>query len=189
VFDKFTDLAKRAIVLSQDEAINLGYDFIGTEHLLLGVLREEQGLGARVLESLGITLGETRAEVERDLGHGEAAPTGQIPFTPHAKQALERALGEALDLGHQFIGTEHLLLGVAAERDGVTARILPGRDEVHAAVVAALEGRPVIVARSHDTTVSTIAVPTRDWVPTLVAGVFLAAGLAIGVLLGWAIWG
>jgi ATP-dependent Clp protease ATP-binding subunit ClpC len=124
VFERFTERARRVVVLAQDEARALWHDHIGTEHILLGLLREEEGLAARVLESFGVTVDEVRAEVARIVGRGDAVATGQIPFTPRAKKVLELALREALHLGHNYIGTEHLLLGLVRENEGVAARIL-----------------------------------------------------------------
>jgi ATP-dependent Clp protease ATP-binding subunit ClpC len=111
-------------VLAQDEARALKHNYIGTEHILLGLLREEEGLAARVLESLDITVEEVRAQVARIVGQGDEVTTGQIPFTPRAKKVLELALREALSLGHNYIGTEHILLGLVRENEGVAARIL-----------------------------------------------------------------
>jgi ATP-dependent Clp protease ATP-binding subunit ClpA len=124
VFERFTERARQVVVLAQDEARALKHNYIGTEHILLGLLREEEGLAARVLESLDVTVEEVRAQVERTIGRGEQPPTGQIPFTPRAKKVLELALREALTLGHNYIGTEHILLGLARENRGVAARIL-----------------------------------------------------------------
>jgi ATP-dependent Clp protease ATP-binding subunit ClpC len=112
------------VVLAQDEARALKHNYIGTEHILLGLLREEEGLAARVLESLDITVEEVRAQVARIVGQGDEVTTGQIPFTPRAKKVLELALREALSLGHNYIGTEHILLGLVRENEGVAARIL-----------------------------------------------------------------
>ena len=112
------------MVLAQDEARALKHNYIGTEHILLGLLREEEGLAARVLESLDITVEEVRAQVARIVGQGDEVTTGQIPFTPRAKKVLELALREALSLGHNYIGTEHILLGLVRENEGVAARIL-----------------------------------------------------------------
>ncbi len=112
------------VVLAQDEARALKHNYIGTEHILLGLLREEEGLAARVLESLDITVEEVRAQIARIVGQGDEVTTGQIPFTPRAKKVLELALREALSLGHNYIGTEHILLGLVRENEGVAARIL-----------------------------------------------------------------
>jgi ATP-dependent Clp protease ATP-binding subunit ClpC len=124
VFERFTERARQVVVLAQDEARALKHNYIGTEHILLGLLREEEGLAARVLESLDITGEEVRAQVARIVGQGDEVTTGQIPFTPRAKKVLELALREALSLGHNYIGTEHILLGLVRENEGVAARIL-----------------------------------------------------------------
>ncbi len=124
MFEKFTDRARQVVVLAQEEARSLKHNYIGTEHILLGLLREEEGLAARVLESLDITVVRVRAQVVRIVGSGEEVTSGQIPFTPRAKKVLELALREALSLGHNYIGTEHILLGLVRENEGVAARIL-----------------------------------------------------------------
>jgi hypothetical protein len=125
VFERFTERARQVVVLAQEEARTLGHDWLGTEHILLGLVREPEGLASRVLANLGVTLEQVRAHVVRAVGshQGELRP-GQIPFTPEAKKVLERALREALSLGHNYIGTEHLLLALAREREGLAARIL-----------------------------------------------------------------
>jgi hypothetical protein len=124
VFERFTERARQVVVLAQDEARALRHNYIGTEHILLGLLREEEGLAARVLASLGINVEEVRAQVARIVGQGDEVTTGQIPFTPRAKKVLELALREGLALGHNYIGTEHILLGLVRENEGVAARIL-----------------------------------------------------------------
>jgi len=124
VFERFTERARRVVVLAQEEARALKHNYIGTEHILLGLLREEGGLAARVLERLDITVERVRAQVVRIADSGEEVALGQIPFTPRAKKVLELALREALSLGHDYIDTEHLLLGLVRENDGVGARIL-----------------------------------------------------------------
>src|SRR4051795_2889119 len=124
MFERFTERARQVVVLAQDEARALKHNYIGTEHILLGLLREEEGLAARVLDSLDITGEEVRAQVARIVGQGDEVTTGQIPFTPRAKKVLELALREALSLGHNYIGTEHILLGLVRENEGVAARIL-----------------------------------------------------------------
>jgi ATP-dependent Clp protease ATP-binding subunit ClpA len=124
VFERFDEGARQAIVLAQDEARALKHNYIGTEHILLGLLREEEGVAARVLESLDITIEEVRAQVARIVGQGDERIAGQIPFTPRAKKVLELALVEALEVGHDHIGTGHLLLGLVSEREGVAMRIL-----------------------------------------------------------------
>ncbi len=124
-FRRFTEGARRVVVLAREETRVLKHDFVGTEHILLGLLREEDGIGARVLGSLGITVERAHAEVVRSAGLGEGVVSGELPFTPGAKEALELALREALSLGHNYIGTEHILLGLAGEKhEGIAARIL-----------------------------------------------------------------
>jgi ATP-dependent Clp protease ATP-binding subunit ClpA len=124
MFERFTERARQVVVLAQEEARTLKHNYIGTEHILLGLLREQEGLAGRVLEQLGITVEGVRAQVLRVVSAGEEAVSGQIPFTPRAKKSLELALREALGLGHNYIGTEHILLGLVRENDGVAARIL-----------------------------------------------------------------
>ncbi|HWE15278.1 MAG TPA: Clp protease N-terminal domain-containing protein [Solirubrobacteraceae bacterium] len=128
MFERFTERARQVVVLAQEEARTLKHNYIGTEHILLGLLREEEGLAARVLESLDITVERVRAQVVRIVGSGEEVTSGQIPFTPRVKEALELALREALSLGHNYIGTEHILLGLVRENEGVAARVLLGFD-------------------------------------------------------------
>jgi ATP-dependent Clp protease ATP-binding subunit ClpA len=124
MFERFTDRARRVVVLAQEEARMLSHNHIGTEHILLGLIHEGEGVAARALESLGIALNTVRNEVERMIGQGSAAPTGHIPFTPRAKKVLELSLREALQLGHNYIGTEHILLGLIREGEGVAAQVL-----------------------------------------------------------------
>lgn len=124
MFERFTDRARRVIVLAQEEARALQHNYIGTEHLLLGLIREGDGVAAKALEAKGVTLEDTRKQVEEMIGKGTAAPTGHIPFTPHAKQVLELSLREALQLGHSYIGTEHILLGLIREGEGVGTQVL-----------------------------------------------------------------
>ncbi len=124
MFERFTERARQVVVLAQDEARSLKHNYIGTEHLLLGLLREEEGIAAQVLTALDVTLDEVRIQVAQIVGMGDEAAAGQIPFTPRAKKVLELALREALSLGHNYIGTEHILLGLIKENEGVAARIL-----------------------------------------------------------------
>src|SRR3990172_4020597 len=124
MFERFTERARQVVVLAQEEARILRHNYIGTEHLLLGLLREADGVAARVLGTLEVTLEEVRGEVTRIVGEGDHESQGQIPFTPRAKKVLELALREALSLGHNYIGTEHILLGLVRENEGVAARIL-----------------------------------------------------------------
>jgi ATP-dependent Clp protease ATP-binding subunit ClpC len=124
MFERFTDRARRVVVLAQEEARLLNHNYIDTEHLLLGLIHEGEGVAATALESLGISLEAVRTQVEEIIGHGERAPTGRIPFTPRAKKVLELSLREALQLGHNYIGTEHILLGLVREGEGVAAQVL-----------------------------------------------------------------
>lgn len=124
MFERFTDRARRAVVLAQEEARGLGHTYIGTEHLLLGLLREDEGLAAKALTSLQITANTVSEEIGRRVGRGSAEPRGHIAFTPRAKKVLELSLREALRLGHNYIGTEHVLLGLAREGEGVAAQVL-----------------------------------------------------------------
>ena len=124
MFERFTERARQVVVLAQEESRLLKHNYIGTEHVLLGLLREQEGLAARALHDLGITVERVRAQVVRIVGSGEEVTSGQIPFTPRAKKVLELALREALSLGHNYIGTEHILLGLVRENEGVAARIL-----------------------------------------------------------------
>ncbi len=126
MFERFTDRARRVLVLAQEEARQLNHSFIGTEHILLGLIHEGEGLAAKALESLGISLEAVRAKVEETMGPAGTAPTGSPPFTPRAKKVLELSLREALQLGHNYIGTEHMLLGLVREGEGVAAQVLQG---------------------------------------------------------------
>jgi ribosomal protein S18 acetylase RimI-like enzyme len=144
VFERFTDRARRVIVLAQAEARLLDHNNIGTEHLLLGLISEGEGIGAQALRNLDVSLGEVRARVEQTTGRGEGVPTGNIPFTPRAKKVLELALRESHGLGHNYIGTEHILLGLVREGEGVAAQVLTSSgirlDDVRSTVTALLGG-------------------------------------------------
>src|SRR5436853_640383 len=124
MFERFIDRARRVGVLAQEEARMLNNNCIGTGHILLGLIHEGEGVAAKALESLGISLEAVRSQVEEIIGQGQAAPTGHIPFTPRAKKVLELSLREALQLGHNYIGTEHILLGLIREGEGVAAQVL-----------------------------------------------------------------
>jgi ATP-dependent Clp protease ATP-binding subunit ClpC len=197
MFERFTERARQVVVLAQDEARLLRHDYIGTEHILLGLIREEDGLAARVIDFLGLTLEGVRTEVVRRVGEGgEHATTGQIPFTPHAKQTLELALREALALGHKYIGTEHVLLGLVAIDESLGVEILKRFGAtpvvVRDSVIRMLSGPGRVSTVS--TMVEPVPVPRgrRAVPPTklLVTGWLLfAVALGIGVLVGWAIWG
>ncbi|MFJ6002080.1 ATP-dependent Clp protease ATP-binding subunit [Arthrobacter sp. NPDC092385] len=124
MFERFTDRARRVVVLAQEEARMLNHNYIGTEHILLGLIHEGEGVAAKALESLSISLGAVREQVQEIIGQGQQAPSGHIPFTPRAKKVLELSLREALQLGHNYIGTEHILLGLIREGEGVAAQVL-----------------------------------------------------------------
>ena len=197
MFERFTGRARQAVVFAQDEARELRHNYIGTEHLLLGLLREEEGVGAQVLGELGVSLDAVRAQVAEIIGRGDVVTTGQIPFTPRAKKVLELSLREALTLGHNYIGTEHVLLGIARENDGVAARILldkgAGADAIRDAVVRKLGPVASGVAaprppgrlrrgRRRSRLDRPAALIVLGW-----ALFGVAAGL--GLLVGWLIWG
>ena len=124
MFERFTDRARRVVVLAQDEAKMLNHNYIGTEHILLGLIHEGEGVAAKALEQMGISLEAVREQVEEVIGHGQAQPSGHIPFTPRAKKVLELSLREALQMNHSYIGTEHILLGLIREGEGVAASVL-----------------------------------------------------------------
>jgi ATP-dependent Clp protease ATP-binding subunit ClpC len=147
MFERFTDRARRVVVLAQDEARELEHNYIGTEHLLLGLLREGEGVAARALDELGISRTAVREQVVQLIGRGGHTPSGHIPFTPRAKKALELSLREALQLNHNHIGTEHLLLGLIREGEGVAAQVLvelgAGLHQVRAKVLELVPAAPV----------------------------------------------
>jgi ATP-dependent Clp protease ATP-binding subunit ClpC len=124
MFEKFSDRARRVVVLSQEEARLLNHNYIGTEHILLGLVHEDEGVAARALESLNIRLDAVRRQVEGIIGRGGSPPSDHIPFTPRAKKVLELSLREAIQLGHNYIGTEHILLGLVREGEGVACQVL-----------------------------------------------------------------
>ena len=142
LFERFTERARQVVVLAHEEANGFKHDYIGTEHILLGLLRDREGMAARVLGSFEITVERVRGEVVRTVGVGETAVAGQIPFTPRAKKALELALEEALGLAHNYIGTEHILLGLVALNEGPATQILNDLDaspeEIRSAVIRML---------------------------------------------------
>jgi ATP-dependent Clp protease ATP-binding subunit ClpA len=124
MFERFTDRARRVMVLAQEEARLLDHNYIGTEHLLLGLIHEGEGVAAQALESLSVSLPAVRQQVEEIIGRGQQTPSGRIPFTPRAKKVLELSRREALAMGHNYVGTEHILLGLLREGDGVAAQVL-----------------------------------------------------------------
>jgi ATP-dependent Clp protease ATP-binding subunit ClpC len=144
MFERFTDRARRVVVLAQEEARLLNHNYIGTEHLLLGLIHEGEGVAATALTELGISLEAVRGQVEEIIGQGQSMPTGRIPFTPRAKKVLELSLREAKQLGHNYIGTEHILLGLLHEGEGVGAQVLvklgAGLDRVRQQVIQVLSG-------------------------------------------------
>jgi ATP-dependent Clp protease ATP-binding subunit ClpC len=197
VFERFTDRARQVVVLAQDEARGLKHNYLGTEHILLGLLREEEGLAARVLESLDITVEEVRAQVVRIVGQGDEVTTGQIPFAPRAKKVLELALREALSLGHNYIGTEHILLGLVHENEGTAMRILLDFDadaeKIRNEIIRTLSG-PGLREQSTMWEPRTIRFASgrssavRRWFqwPSMLTGAVL---LGLGLLIGRLIWG
>jgi len=148
VFERFTDRARKIVVFAQEEARLLKHDYIGTEHLLLGLIREGEGVAAKTLESMGISLEAIRTGVVGTVGEGDGAPSGHIPFTARAKKVLELSLREALQLGHDYIGTEHILLGLIREGEGVAAQVLgklgADLDRVRASVNLLLSGMGIV---------------------------------------------
>jgi ATP-dependent Clp protease ATP-binding subunit ClpC len=144
MFERFTDRARRVVVLAQEEARMLNHNYIGTEHILLGLAHEGEGLAVKALEALDIHLEAVRQQVEQIIGKGQQAPSGHIPFTPRAKKVLELSLRESLQLGHDYIGTEHILLGLIREGDGVAAQVLvrlgADLDQVRAEVIKLVHG-------------------------------------------------
>ncbi len=153
MFERYTERARQVVMLAQEEARTLKHNYIGTEHILLGLLREEEGLAARVLQSLDITVERVRVQIVRAVGSGEEVTFWQIPFTPRAKKVLGLAFREALALGHNYIGTEHILLGLVREDDGVASRILLDFDadsnKIHDEVIRMLSGSDREYADTH----------------------------------------
>ena len=144
MFERFTDRARRVVVLAQEEARRLDHNYIGTEHLLLGLIRESEGVAAKALESLGIGLDAVRQQVEEIIGQGQEAPSGHIPFTPRGKKVLELSLRESLQLGHNYIGTEHILLGLMGDGGAAQVLVRLGADlnRVRQQVIHLIAGRP-----------------------------------------------
>jgi ATP-dependent Clp protease ATP-binding subunit ClpC len=191
VFERFTQPARQVVVLAQQEAVGFGHNYLGTEHILLGLLRYEDGIPARVLRSYGVGVDEVRAQVSQIIGRGEGGAGGQIPFTPRAKKVLELSMREAKEMGHGYIGTEHILLGLLREGEGVAVRILAERAspaEIHAAVVRALSGESEGPSRQ-----GPVLRPRRRtrvaFAPLVVGWLLFVTGLGVGTLIGWAIWG
>jgi ATP-dependent Clp protease ATP-binding subunit ClpC len=203
VFERFTERARQVVVLAQDEARVLKHNYIGTEHLLLGLLREEEGLAARVLERMDVTLEDVRSQVARVIGPGDEVASGQIPFTPRAKKVLEYSLREARSLGSNYIGTEHILLGIARENEGVASRILlqfgVDAEKLRDETVRLLGGRAVHPRRLPTPSESLRIRPPVERRVLDFGGSFVTLpealaiggviGAALGVFIGWAIWG
>jgi ATP-dependent Clp protease ATP-binding subunit ClpC len=149
MFERFTDRARRVVVNAQEEARRLDHSYVGPEHLLLGLIREGSGVATKALDALGIEPDRVREQVEEQVGRGQASPSGRIPFTPAAKQTLELSLSESQHLGHSYIGTEHILLGLIRGGDEVAGRLLTGlgadldrtREQVRALLEAYLRGK------------------------------------------------
>ena len=194
------------LVLAQDEARFLRHNYIGTEHILLGLLREEEGIAAQVLAGFHLTVDEVRNQILRVIGEGDETASGQIPFTPRAKKVLELALREALQVQSSYIGTEHLLLGIARENQGVAARILLEFDvdaeKIRRGVDNALGGRAALPRRSPQPIGEAagygLGHAVREEPPSLFRGrrlsllegwLLFGISLGIGILIGWAIWG
>ena len=169
MYERFTDRARRAVVQAQEEARMLNHNYIGTEHILLGLIHERDSVAARALESLGIGLDVVRQQIEETVGRGQQAPPEHIPFTPRAKKVLELSLREALQLGHDYIGTEHILLGLIREHDSVAALVLVrlGADlnRVRQQVIQLLQGHQGRVAMSDW---------EQDWAGSAAGGMSLA---------------
>ena len=205
VFERFTDRARRVVVLAQEEARLLDHDYIGTEHILLGLIHEGDGVAAKALEQLGISLEAVRTQVEEMIGHGDSMASDHIPFTPRAKKVLELSLREALELGHNYIGTEHILLGLIREGEGVAAQVLvklgPDLSVVRQQVIQILSGhvreatrgepssggatfaeRVVASARSSARRVGEVAVPAEDMPACPVCRAALAGSAVTRVL-------
>jgi ATP-dependent Clp protease ATP-binding subunit ClpC len=168
MFERFTDRARRVIVDAQNEARSLSHSYIGPEHILLGLINEGDGVGAKALEAMQISTDTVRGRIEEIAGRGQAPPsTGHIPFTPRAKKVLELSLREALQLGHNYIGTEHILLGLIHEGDGVAAQVLVGLgvelDHTRQLVIQILTGR------HGEETASAVAEDLRDRLAAMAA--------------------
>ena len=207
MFERFTERARQVVVLAQDEARAMKHDYIGTEHLLLGSLREEEGIAARALRSLGVALEDARGQVARIVGFGDEHTVGQIPFTPRGKKVLELSDKEARALGHRYIGTEHILLGIVRENEGVASRILLdlGADAgtIRTAVLDLLEGydvrmeiSPAQTGPSRPVRISVSRSPgdrfwdrPESWIWEHSASIAGTIMLCVGVLVGWLIWG
>jgi ATP-dependent Clp protease ATP-binding subunit ClpC len=165
MFERFTDRARRVVVYAQEEARLLNHNYIGTEHILLGLIHEGEGVAARALESLGISLEAVRVQVEEIIGRGETSPSDHIPFTPRAKKVLELSLREAKKLNHDYIGTEHILLGLLREGEGVGPQVLVklGADlaQVRGRVIGLLTGSVEAAPGDPETTIESLLAENR----------------------------
>ncbi len=201
MFERFTERARQVVVLAQEEARRLNHGYIGTEHLLLGLIREEEGIAAKVLESHAVTLEAAREQVARIVGRGDEIPAGQMPFTPRSKEILELSLREALGMKHDYIGTEHLLIALLHEGGGVALHVLDHLgappEEVWTSVHRQLATKaPAFVpmqppvGSAFFSTHATAGERRPEWAvplwPSLVAGAAIFAG---GLFAGWLIWG
>jgi ATP-dependent Clp protease ATP-binding subunit ClpC len=193
VFERFTEPAREVVVLAQDEARSLQHHYVGTEHLLLGLLRRE-AVASQALTALGVGHEEVHAQVARIVGQGDTPAGGQIPFTPRSKKVLELSLREAVELGHNHIGTEHLLLAIMREGDGVAAQILfdLGADDEHVRrAVGEILGRSVPAGRklAGPRPVPRPRLGKRRWLVRAAFPVWGAGLLGLGILIGRLIWG
>jgi ATP-dependent Clp protease ATP-binding subunit ClpC len=203
VFERFTVRAREVVVLAQDEARRLRHDYIGTEHILLGLLREEEGVAARILETHRVDLDRVRNHVAQIIGHGDGLEEGQVPLTPRAKTVLELALQDAVRLGHSYVGTEHILIGLLHEGGGVAVNVLrdvgADPDVVWAAVhrevgVAEPPPRPRGASRIglHAAFGSEEIAVADKWAWLYGTGAAIGIGAAVfgsGLFIGWLIWG
>jgi ATP-dependent Clp protease ATP-binding subunit ClpC len=196
VFERFTVQAREVVVLAQDEARNFGHASVDTEHLLVGLLRQETGAAATALERLDVTAREVRREIERIVGRGDTSPPDPTPFARDAKKALELSLREALSLGANVVSTEHVLLGVVRVDDGIAARILrdlgADPDTIRAELLRQLERPPLHPAEKSLAPAEAEARPQRGQAPELLLAfgwALFAIACGIGLLAGWLIWG
>jgi ATP-dependent Clp protease ATP-binding subunit ClpC len=207
VFERFTEPARQVVVLAQDEARSLGHNYIGTEHILLGLLREADGLGARALQELDVGLEDVRSRVVELVGQGVEVASGQIPFTPRAKEVLELAFKESKRLVHPYIGTEHILLGLVRENDGVATQVLIAvgvdADTIRNAVEQGIANEPPSPTEppwdSAPRGVPFVRVTESSnrarerllglWLKAHIALLAVAIVFGAGLLVGWLIWG
>ena len=193
MFERFAEDARQVVVLAQDEARALKHNYIGTEHLLLGILREDEGQAARVLGSLDITVEGVRAQIARIVGQGDEVTQGMIPFTPRAKKVLEPSLREAEALKHGDIGTEHILLAIVRENEGVAARILLAFDAdaetIRGEVIRMLSDGETPDREGVSRPRSLLVLGFDDRRSMLLRGFALFGAVGTGLFVGWLIWG